>query len=159
MKNKGRIICFDLHKSKLNLIQDSSKRLGIDIIEAYEQDSTKPYAGAPLNLRADVVLCDVPCSGLGVVSKKPEITYKTHDEISKLPKLQYDILSNCSNYVKPSGILVYSTCTLNKKENEEVIENFLNENKNFELSDKKIFFPFERKIDGFFLAKMKRLDV
>ena len=163
MQNNGRIICFDLHKNKLDLINNSAKRLGIDIIETYRHDSAESYVGrgdpdAP-QIYADVVLCDVPCSGLGVINKKPEIKYKTFDEISELPKLQFNILSACSGYVKPGGTLVYSTCTLNKNENEEVIDKFLSENKNFECVNMKTFFPFERKIDGFFLAKMKKIGV
>ena len=173
MQNNGRIICFDVHENKLKLIKDSAKRLGIDIIETYEHDSTKPLSALPpppfkrglvgdgvLDVpQADVVLCDVPCSGFGVINKKPEIKYKTIDEISELPKLQFNILSTCSNYVKPGGTLIYSTCTLNKKENEEVAEKFLNENRNFKCENIKTFFPFERKIDGFFLVKMKRIGV
>ncbi|MCL2096129.1 MAG: 16S rRNA (cytosine(967)-C(5))-methyltransferase RsmB [Oscillospiraceae bacterium] len=158
MKNKGAIICLDIHGNKLGLINSSAKRLGIDIIETYEQDVSVKFNKFNIN-SADVVLCDVPCSGLGVISKKPEIKYKSIGEISKLPKVQFEILSECSNYVKPGGTLVYSTCTLNKKENEEIIEKFLGTNKNFECINIKTFFPFERKIDGFFLAKMKRIGV
>ena len=158
MENKGEIICFDVHKNKLSLINNSAKRLGIDIIETYERDASVLFDKI-YNLKADAVLCDVPCSGLGVTGKKPEIKYKTLDEISKLPELQYKILSVCSGYVKLNGTLVYSTCTLNKKENEEIIEKFLNKNKNFKCVKTQTFFPFERKIDGFFLAKMTRIDV
>jgi 16S rRNA (cytosine967-C5)-methyltransferase len=108
-------------------------------------------------MNADVVLCDVPCSGLGVINKKPEIKYKTPDEISKMPEIQFKILSCCADYAKPGGTLVYSTCTLNKKENEDIIDKFLSENKNFEPAYIKTFFPFEQKTDGFFIAGMKRL--
>ena len=154
MKNKGRIICLDVHKNKLNLINSSAKRLGIDITETHEHDSAVRFD--KFDIKADAVLCDVPCSGLGVISKKPEIKYKTLDEISKLPELQAKILLSCADYVKPGGTLVYSTCTLNKKENEEITDRFLRENKNFERVETKTFFPFDGKIDGFFLAKMKR---
>ena len=154
MQNSGRIVCFDIHKNKLNVVDSSAKKLGITIIETHIHDSKLRYDIK----NADIVLCDVPCSGLGVISKKPEIKYKTLEEISKLPKLQYKILSACSNYVKPGGTLVYSTCTLNKRENEEVVYGFLDENKNFECADIQTFFPFER-IDGFFLVKMKRIGV
>ena len=154
MQNSGRIVCFDIHKNKLNRLGDSAKKLGIEIIETLEHDSATGYDIKS----ADIVLCDVPCSGLGVINKKPEIKYKTLEEISKLPKLQYKILSECSNYVKPGGTLVYSTCALNKKENEEVVYRFLSENKNFECADIQTFFPFER-IDGFFFVKMKRIGV
>ena len=159
MQNNGRIICFDLHKNKLDLIKDSAKRLGIDIIETYEHDSAIKFTGFDLKSKADIVLCDIPCSGLGVINKKPEIKYKTFEEISELPELQFNILSACSDYVKSNGTLIYSTCTLNKKENEEVANKFLSANKNFECINMKTFFPFERKIDGFFLVKMKRIGV
>ncbi|MCL2773882.1 MAG: 16S rRNA (cytosine(967)-C(5))-methyltransferase RsmB [Oscillospiraceae bacterium] len=158
MRNNGRIICFDLHKNKLNLINQSAKRLGIDIIETYEHDSTVP-SEIMRDIKADAVLCDVPCSGLGVANKKPEIKYKSLEDIDKLPEIQYKILSCCSEYVKPGGVLVYSTCTLNKKENEEVAEKFLSEYKNFKCENIKTFFPFERKIDGFFLVKMRLISV
>ena len=158
MKNKGKIICFDLHKNKLGLVEKSAQRLSINIIETYEHDSSLKFC----DFLADVVLCDVPCSGLGAISKKPEIKYKTLAEISKMPEIQSKILSCSSEYVKPGGTLVYSTCTLNKKENEEVTYKFLSEHDDFEISEIKTFFPFdkidkiEQKTDGFFVAKMKR---
>ena len=157
MQNKGRIICFDIHRNRLDLIETSAKRLGIDIIETYENDSSV-NSGEFENL-ADAVLCDVPCSGFGAIGKKPEIKYKTQSEISKLPKLQLKILSASANYVKSGGTLVYSTCTLNKEENEGIIEKFICENKNFEQIYSHTFFPFERETDGFFIVKMKRIGV
>ena len=152
MKNTGTIVCFDIYAKKLVLINDSAKRLGIDIIKTYERDSTLGFC----DFEADAVLCDAPCSGLGTLAKKPEIKYKTLEEISDLPKTQLAILSACSNYTKPGGTLIYSTCTLNKKENEEVAERFLYENKDFKCEFQKTFFPFEHGTDGFFLAKLKR---
>ena len=167
MNNKGKIISLDLHKNKLKLIENSAKRLGIDIIEAREHNSQEILS--EYLQRADIVLCDVPCSGFGVINKKPEIKYKTADDISELPRVQLKILTACSAYVKENGLLIYSTCTLNKTENEDIIEMFLEKNKNFKcvdfvnISSKtagiKTFFPFENKIDGFFLAKMKRFSV
>ena len=154
MENRGKIICFDLHKNKLGQIEQSAKRFGIDIIETHERDMTQNFGD--LNLVADVVLCDVPCSGLGVIGKKPEIKYKTLAEISKMPEIQSKILANCANAAKPGGNLIYSTCTLNKKENEDVVQRFLGENKDFELIYTETFFPFEQETDGFFVAKMKR---
>ncbi|MCL2158045.1 MAG: 16S rRNA (cytosine(967)-C(5))-methyltransferase RsmB [Oscillospiraceae bacterium] len=152
MQNFGRIVCFDIHEKKLARIDDSAHRLGIKIIETQHRDSTLGFC----DFLADAVLCDVPCSGLGTVSKKPEIKYKTLEEISDLPKTQLAILSACSNYVKPGGALMYSTCTLNKKENEEVADRFLSENKDFSCDAQKTFFPFEHGTDGFFYAKLKR---
>jgi 16S rRNA (cytosine967-C5)-methyltransferase len=155
VKNSGRIIALDLHKKKLSLIENSAKRLGIDIIETYEHDSSTQIPEHILDSKADCVLCDVPCSGLGVIAKKPEIKYKPLEDILKLPDLQYKILANCAEYLKPGGILVYSTCTLNKKENEDIVYKFLQKNDRFKLEHIKTFFPFERKTDGFFLAKMR----
>jgi len=160
IQNHGRIISLDLHKNKLNLIKKSAERLGIDIIESYAHDATQPIPTDILDEKADRIICDVPCSGLGVVAKKPEIKYKSIDSFAHLPELQYKILANCAGYLKPGGVLVYSTCTLNKKENEDIVHRFLEANNNFSLENMKTFFPFdrvERKIDGFFLAKM-RLD-
>ena len=167
MNNKGRIISLDLHKNKLKLIENSAKRLGIDIIETREHNSQE-ILNEYIN-KADVVLCDVPCSGFGVIGKKPEIKYKSADEIAALPEIQLKILTSCSSYVKENGLLVYSTCTLNKIENEAVIDRFLEKNRGFKCVDFvnisglqpgiKTFFPFEGKIDGFFLAKIRRFGV
>lgn len=158
MENRGRIICFDLHENRLDLIRKSAKRLGIDIIETYRRDMSADL-GTPdeFKEKADVVLCDVPCSGLGVINKKPEIKYKTQGEISRMPEIQAKILSNCSGYVKPGGLLIYSTCTLNKKENEETAYKFAGAHKNFEIRSVETFFPFEQKTDGFFIAEMRRI--
>ena len=158
MENKGKIICLDVHENKLGLIDKSAKRLGMDIMETHKHDSTLRFGGAG-DLKADVVLCDVPCSGLGAISKKPEIRYKTQGEISKMPEIQFKILSRCSDYVKPGGTLIYSTCTLNKKENEEVAHKFLGGHKNFEIMKFATLFPFEQQTDGFFIAKMKRTGI
>ncbi|MBO5670629.1 MAG: 16S rRNA (cytosine(967)-C(5))-methyltransferase RsmB, partial [Clostridia bacterium] len=122
------------------------------------------YEGA-----ADRVLCDVPCSGLGVLSKKPDIRHKTPDEIERLPAIQYAILENCAKYVKCGGTLVYSTCTLNRAENEDNVTRFLASHPEFEAVPFTVgartieggmisLFPDEfRGCDGFFVAKMKRV--
>ena len=152
---KGKIIALDLYKHRLKLIDNSADRLGIDIIKTYEHNSAEPIPENILTARADCILCDVPCSGLGTAVKKPEIKYKSLENMTSLTALQYDILSNCSNYLKPGGTLVYSTCTLNKKENEDVVGKFLEKNVEFKLENIKTFFPFERRTDGFFFAKMR----
>ena len=165
MKNKGRIISCDLHRNKLSLISKGASRLGIDIIEAREQNG-KEYT-SELDLGFDRVLCDVPCSGLGVIFKKPEIKYKSQQNIEALPSVQLDIITNCAKYVKKGGILVYSTCTLNKEENEENVKRFLSKNKDFSLSEFYVgntkieggvytFLPHINGTDGFFVAKMVR---
>jgi 16S rRNA (cytosine967-C5)-methyltransferase len=158
MGNKGIIYSLDMHKNKLSLIDDGAKKLGINIIKTAVQDGTK-LNEAYLNT-ADRVLCDVPCSGLGVIARKPDLRYKTPEELTRLPEIQYNILNTASSYVKTGGILVYSTCTLNKKENEEVAERFVNGNGNFEYDDfgTRILYPdIDTDSDGFFTARFKRL--
>ncbi len=167
MKNKGKIYSFDLHKSKLSLIEKNAERLGIDIIEAHERDGRSPDES--LFGKADRVLCDVPCSGLGVIAKKPEIRYKSVAEFERLPEIQYDILSASANYVKKGGILVYSTCTVLPSENSDNVKRFLSEHKDFEPVEFSIgehrstdgmlsLSPDTDGTDGFFVAKMKRKE-
>ena len=130
MENKGKILSLDIHKSKLSLIEKGALQLGIDIIENGVCDGRTPiedYIG-----KADAVICDAPCSGLGVISKKPEIRYKTSEEIKALPDIQYEILSKSSLYVKKGGRILYSTCTLNPEENDMISEAFLKSHKDFE---------------------------
>ncbi len=174
MENRGEIISCDLHKSKLSLIESGAARLGIDIIKTKEGDSSKfDEELADINgCGADRVLCDVPCSGLGVIAKKPEVRYKDPSDIERLPEIQRKILYNCSKYVKSGGVLVYSTCTLNPEENENNVNKFLTDNPDFEPCDfsfvsengqtiesKQGFltlFTHIHNTDGFFIAKMKR---
>ncbi len=166
MENKGRVFSFDLHKNKLSLIESGAKKLGITIIETAEKDGSKP--DETLVKTADTVICDVPCSGLGVIAKKPEIRYKSKSEFSRLPDIQYSILSNAAAYVKNGGVLCYSTCTLNKAENEAVVKRFLTENDNFTPEEFKVgtlksadgmltLYPDVHGTDGFFVAKFRRI--
>ncbi len=166
MGNEGELFAYDLHKNKLSLIEKGAKRLGLDIITVKEQDG-RSYL--PENEgRFDSVLCDVPCSGLGVIFKKPDIKYKSIDKINALPQIQHEILKNCSRYVKVGGTLVYSTCTMCRFENEDNIERFLKENDEFAPVDFEVgsvkssgglytFFPHITGTDGFFVAKLKRI--
>lgn len=172
MENDGEIYSFDLHEHKIKLIKDGAKRLGIKIITPSLQD------GLVFNediKQADCILCDVPCSGLGIIRRKPEIKYKDSSFLDELPKLQYDILTNASKYLKSGGRLIYSTCTLNKKENEKVINKFLKENDSFKTLNLSNFFdtldcgdlnidnemitllPNKNKTDGFFIAGIEKL--
>lgn len=123
MENRGRVIACDLHANKLRLLEKSCTRLGVEIVETRVQDGRQMIA--TLCGIADRVLCDVPCSGLGVLAKKPDIRYKRPDDIAALPEIQYAILANCAQYVRKGGVLVYSTCTLNPAENEAVVSRFL----------------------------------
>ena len=163
MKNEGKVRSFDLHKSKLSLISANAKRLGIDIIDVAEGDARRFLP--ELEGAADRVLCDVPCSGFGVIAKKPEIRYKDPAESAPLPDIQLAILKNCSRYVKPGGVLVYSTCTIFPEENEENIKRFLESDPSFSLDgftfgtleQKKetlSLYPDTHHTDGFFVARM-----
>ena len=129
----GKIYSCDLHDSKLPLIEKGAKRLGFEMIQTICHDATTPIP--ELKNKAQRVICDVPCSGLGVVSKKPEIRYKDIAEVKALPELQYRILCASSEYLSKDGILVYSTCTINKKENEEIVKRFISEHPSFEAVD------------------------
>lgn len=133
MENCGKVMSFDLHKNKLSLIESGAKRLGIDIISTAEKNGS--IYDEAIDSSADVVLCDVPCSGLGVIAKKPEIRYKSRADIDRLPEIQYSILANSARYVKPSGRLLYSTCTLNRTENGAVVERFIASNPDFKLTE------------------------
>lgn len=164
MKNEGRLISFDLHENKFSLIKSGAKRLGLSVISARQNDASVFDPDIP---QADRVLCDVVCSGLGVIRRKPEIKYKPKQEIMQLPPIQAEILETAKRYVKRGGRLVYSTCTLNEAENEAVVEEFLRNNPDFSPEEIKIgidddggfcrnFFPEKTGGDGFFAALLKR---
>lgn len=166
MKNTGKMLSCDLHKSKLSLVSSGSERLGIDIISVREADARK--FDESLYQSADVLLCDAPCSGFGVVAKKPEIRYKDLSESDKLPKIQSDILENVSKYVKIGGVLIYSTCTVFPEENCGVVKGFLEANPEFVAEDFCVgelasthgmlsLYPDTHKTDGFFIAKLRRI--
>lgn len=154
MENRGKIFSFDIHKNKLSLIEKGAKKLGIDIIETSERDAREP--SPELVGKADRVLCDAPCSGLGVIGKKPDIKYKDIKDIERLPEIQSAVLAGASKYVKAGGTLVYSTCTVNPDENEKVCEKFLSENPDFTKDHEKTFLPDTDKTDGFFICRMIR---
>ncbi len=165
MKNKGSITAFDLHENKLSLVKSSAKRLGIDIIKTQACDGRVFIP--ELEERADRVLCDVPCSGFGVLGKKPELRYKDPKESAALPAIQSAILDNASKYLKHGGVLVYSTCTLLPEENEDNVRAFLKRNAEFSLcpwnvgplsceSGMMTLFPHIHATDGFFIAKLIR---
>lgn len=163
LADRATVYSFDLHANKLSLIRSGAERLGLTSIQTAARDGRKP--DETLFSRADAVLCDVPCSGLGVLAKKPDIRYKPFAESARLPSIQADILRASAQYVRDGGILVYSTCTLNKHENEEIVTAFLKENPSFCPTDTEIvpgkigmatLFPYEYNTDGFFIAKLKK---
>lgn len=155
MKNEGRIVCGDIHEHRVELIKQGAQRLGLTNIKALVMDATKlEEIGEEL---FDRVLCDVPCSGYGVLARKSDIKYHMDSsDMDTLIPLQQEILQTSSKHVKDGGILVYSTCTLNKKENEKQVEKFLKDHEEFTLVDQKTIFPFTYHTDGFFLAKMMK---
>lgn len=165
MNNEGEILSFDLHQRKLSLILSGAERLGIDIIKVAEQDGRKPLAEHFAT--ADRVICDVPCSGFGVLAKKPELRYKDPTESASLPDIQLDILKNACQYVKNGGVLIYSTCTIFPEENLQNVERFLKLHSEFELTPFSVgdlnvkdgyitLLPHEHHMDGFFIAKLTK---
>ncbi len=165
MQNRGRVICFDLHKNKLSLVKSGADRLGISILETDARDS-RTYDPSLLGTAARV-LCDVPCSGFGVIAKKPEIRYKDPADSAALPDIQLAILENNCQYVKDGGILVYSTCTLLPEENEDNIARFLAKHPEFipepfihndikATNGMLTMTPDEHGTDGFFIAKLRK---
>lgn len=155
MRNKGSILSMDISQNKLNLLGEQCKRLGIDIINIKTNDAT--IYNESYKEQFDVVLADVPCSGLGILRRKPEIRYKKEDEITTLFDIQKTILQNSSKYVKKSGRLVYSTCTLGKEENSNIIEDFIKNNTIFKISYQKEYYPNVDNTDGFYVCVMDKI--
>ena len=157
MNNKGKIIASDIYMRKLNNIVDNAKRLGVTIVETRTWDATKIDSG--MIEKADRVLVDAPCTGLGVVRRKPEIKYKKRSsEMDSLPAKQLQILFASSKYVKTGGVLVYSTCTINPDENQRVIEQFLKKSNTFIKEDAIQLMPNVNGTDGFFICKMRKAE-
>ena len=170
MQNRGEVFSYDIHAHKLKLINDSAKRLGITNIHTALRDASKDDA-LP---KCDRILCDVPCSGWGILRRKPEIRYKTDTNIDILPNLQYSILCMSAKHLPTDGVLVYSTCTLRKAENQDVVARFLSEHRDFvgeplSLPDgiRRVIdeddcmltlLPGVYDTDGFFIAKLRRKD-
>ena len=167
MGGKGSITSCDVHAHKIGIIENGAARLGLANITARQQDAT---AFVPEWEKAmDVVIADVPCSGLGIIRKKPDIRYKNLEELKALPELQLAILENQSRYVKPGGVLIYSTCTVLKAENEEVVSAFLEKHKDYTLEPLELpdvfpknetgmltLIPGQYDTDGFFISRLRR---
>ena len=167
MGNSGSILSCDIQEKKLSRIRESAERLGFEIVSCAAMDARKQ----PEHHREafDLVLADVPCSGLGVIRKKPEIRRKPLAEIDGLPSIQLDILRSLAACVKPGGVLLYSTCTVRKSENEEIIARFLCENDTFTAEEFELpapecdcsngmitLWPHIHDTDGFFICKLRR---
>lgn len=173
MKNNGQIIACELYENRLKLVEETAKRLGVTIINTKCQDAA--ILENSFIEKFDRVIVDAPCSGLGVIRRKPDIKWtKQENDIQEIVKIQKSILENAALYVRKEGVLIYSTCTIGKEENDNVVDWFLSENKDFEilninelipkdlakiiLKDKMIkIYPNEINMDGFFICAMKKL--
>lgn len=161
---RGRVNSFDLHKNRIRLIDSGAQRLGLENIRTEARDARNPDQA--LFGSSDYVICDVPCSGLGVIGKKPDIRYKDKSDVENLPSVQYDILCQSVKYLKVGGTLIYSTCTLRKAENEDIVTKFLSANPEYSLASTGLLgkkdcgyvtlFPQELGTDGFFICRIIR---
>ncbi len=167
MDGKGKLFSCDIHSHKTALIENGANRLGLHNIQVFCQDAAQEvseWIG-----KMDAVIADVPCSGYGIIRKKPDIRYKDPDSMQDLPALQLAILCNQANYVKPGGVLIYSTCTLVRKENEGVVEKFLKTHPDFTVEPLPLpavfpknesgmlsLVPGEYDTDGFFICRLRR---
>lgn len=167
MCNRGEIISCDIHPHKIRLLEAGRQRLGLDSITPCLQSAAETKEDWIRSF--DVVIADVPCSGLGIIRKKPDIRYKDPAPLTGLPPIQRSILNNCCKYVKPGGTLIYSTCTLLRRENEEVVLSFLGEHPDFEPvpldldvvgGDQSMltFRPHIHGTDGFFVARLRKKE-
>ncbi len=172
MNNKGIIISRDIYDHKLNLIKENADRLGIEIIEIEKFDALE--LDMDLIGKVDYCIVDAPCSGLGIIRRRPEIKWnRTEKDIEELTEIQFNILDNAKRYIKPGGIIIYSTCTVGKEENINIIKRFLHKNSEFNLigfenlicsnehmeTSKEGYielFPHIHNTDGFFIAKIQR---
>ena len=167
MGGHGQITSCDVHGHKIGIIENGAARLGLDNIAARQQDATVRVSEWEETM--DVVIADVPCSGLGIIRKKPDIRYKALEGMEALPELQQAILENQSAYVKKGGVLIYSTCTVLKRENEDVVLAFLEKHKDFYLEPLELpevfpentsgmltLIPGDYDTDGFFISRLRR---
>ena len=168
MWGEGKVVSCDIHPHKMDLIQAGAKRLGLDCITAEVLDGRE--CKEEFLDRFDLVLADVPCSGLGIIRKKPDIRYKDPKPLEGLPRVQKAILDNVCRYVRPGGVLLYATCTLLERENEDVVRAFLDKHKDFTLERFQVpgdfegaregmvtCWPHRHGTDGFFFAKLRRM--
>ena len=167
MQGKGSVESCDIHPHKIALIQNGAERLGFSNVNVHLQDATADQSD--WHQQMDLVIADVPCSGYGIIRKKPDIRYKDPETMRTLPALQLQILCKQAEYVKPGGVLMYSTCTLVREENEGVVERFLENNPDFETEPLSLQKPFpknttgmltlvpgEYDTDGFFICRLRR---
>ncbi len=166
MENRGILRSYDLHGNKLSLVRGGAERLGISILETARADAREFLP--ELEEWADCVICDLPCSGLGVIAKKPDLRYKSAEEMEKLPEIQWAILENACRYVRKGGRLVFSTCTILDKENTVLFNRFLEYHSEFEAGHLDFpsglakgqpyltLYPHIHGTDGFFISVLEK---
>lgn len=154
MKNIGLIDAMDISEHKLKLLSDRAVELGIEIINTTKKDAT--IFDNEMEETYDKILIDAPCSGFGIIRRKPEIRYKEYDDVKELPDIQSKIIENGGKYLKKGGTMIYSTCTLEKKENKDIVNTFLENNPKFSLESMGELYPNIDGTDGFFIAKIKK---
>ena len=165
MENQGELVSCDIHPHKIKLLEAGRERLGLSIIRPTLQNAAQAREDWAEGF--DLVFTDVPCSGLGIIRKKPDIRYKEPEALKGLPRVQRAILDNCARYVRPGGALVYSTCTLLRRENDEIVDGFLAAHPDFAAEPfdlphlgtqlgRVTFWPHIHGTDGFFMAKLRR---
>lgn len=154
MENTGKVVACDLYENRLKLVEEACERLGIYNVATQSLDSTKAHEVFEAE-SFDRMLLDVPCSGLGTLRQKPEIAFTlTPEGLDEIVDVQKKILDSCSVLLKKEGVLVYSTCTLNQKENSRQIKAFIERHPEFVLLEEKTCFPYEKDWDGFYMAKL-----
>lgn len=154
MKNKGKIEAWDIHEHRTKLVEQNAQRLGVNIIETKVKDAS--LYDEKLKEKFDKILLDVPCLGIGVIKRKPDIKWQRKPEdIEKITEIQKKILNNCSKYLKNNGTIVYSTCSILKEENQDVVDEFLKENSGFYIESNEVrnILPNQEE-DGFFICKI-----
>lgn len=152
----GKVIALELYEHRAALIEATARRLGLENIEVRCQDAVEQID--ELVGKADLVLADVPCSGLGVIRRKPEMKYRDEFDFDELVEIQKSILETGSSYLKPGGRLIYSTCTINPRENELMVKDFLERYEEF-ISEKEVkLSPFDNGYDGFYMNKLKKIE-
>ena len=152
----GKVIALELYEHRAALIEATARRLGLENIEVRCQDAVEQID--ELVGKADLVLADVPCSGLGVIRRKPEMKYRDEFDFDELVEIQKSILETGSSYLKPGGRLIYSTCTINPRENELMVKDFLERHEEF-ISEKEVkLSPFDNGYDGFYMNKLKKIE-
>ena len=164
MANRGEIISCDIHRHKLDLVERNARRLGITCIQTQLADGGVNQS--QWNESFDLVVCDVPCSGFGIIRKKPDIRYKNPEVLAGLPPVQAGILENASRYVKPRGQLLYATCTIFPEENQQITAAFLEKHPEFQQESFSVgpwqsdgsmtFWPQRHGTDGFYVCKMRK---